>query len=192
MYAGYPHRKEGRGRMTYLCRPSSHVARVGEPLDDFISDLVVDRLSNPKPEDAQRVEDGDEEDGIEVAIVDAKISALRERLNKLARQCARELIDEEQLASATAELKPDLDKFIALRDSHRAEQVGTDPVDEILKDGPEKVAENWAKASPNVRGKVIDRLMTVTVNTAPRGVRVFDDQYIDFEWKKRRRPARSS
>ena len=56
MYAGYPHRGNGRrARMTYLCQPSSHVARAGEPLDTFINDLVVERLSNPKPGDEGRL-----------------------------------------------------------------------------------------------------------------------------------------
>ncbi len=51
---------------------------------------------------------------------------------------------------------------------------------------PEKVAANWAKASPAMRGgKVIDRMMTVTVNKVPRGTRVFDDKYIDVQWKRR-------
>ena len=98
---------------------------------------------------------------------------------------ANGLIDEEQLTSATAELKPQLDALEALLNAQLAQEVSTDPVDEILKDGPEGVAANWKKASPNTRGKVIDRLMTVTVNPAKRGSRVFDDQYIDIEWKKR-------
>jgi site-specific DNA recombinase len=186
MYAGYPHRKDGgRSRMTYLCRPSSHVARVGEPLDAFINNLVVERLSNPKPEDEGRLVPEDEDDGVDVVIVKARKKALRERLNGLARQCARGDIDEEQLASATAELKPELDALDAAEKAALAEEVSTDPVDEILKDGPEGVAANWEKASPNARGKVINRLMTVTVNPAKRGSRMFDDQYIDIDWKKR-------
>ena len=79
---------------------------------------------------------------------------------------------------------PQLDALQALLNAQLAQEVSTDPVDEILKDGPERVAENWAKASPNARGKVIDRLMTVTVNPAKRGSRLFDDQYIDIDWKK--------
>jgi site-specific DNA recombinase len=186
MYAGYPHRKDrGRSKMTYLCRPSSHVARVGGPLDAFINDLVVERLSNPKPDDEGRLAPDGEDDGVDVVMVKAQKKALRERLNGLARQCANGLIDEEQLASATMELKPQLDALDAVLNAQLAEEVSTDPVDEILKDGPEGVAANWKKASPNTRGKVINRLMTVTVNTAKRGSRVFDDQYIDIEWKKR-------
>ena len=67
--------------------------------------------------------------------------------------------------------------------------MSTNPVDHILKDVPEKVAENWKKASPDSRGKVTDRLMTVTVNKGRPGVRAFDPNCIDIEWKKRRRRA---
>jgi site-specific DNA recombinase len=102
---------------------------------------------------------------------------------------ANGMIEDEQLAPGTAELKPQLDALEALLNAQLAQEVSTDPVDEILKDGPEGVAANWKKATPNTRGKVIDRLMVVTVNPAGRGCRVFDDQYIDIEWKKRR-PAR--
>jgi site-specific DNA recombinase len=186
MYAGYPHRKDrGRSRMTYLCKPSSHVARVGEPLDAFIEDLVVERLSNPKPGDEGRLAVDGEDDGIDVVMVKAQRKALRERLNAQTRMHANGIIDDEQLASGTAELMPQLDALQAVLNAQLAQEVSTDPVDEILRDGPEGVAENWAKASPNARGKVIDRLMTVTVNTAKRGSRVFDDQFIDIEWKKR-------
>ena len=146
---------------------------------------VIERLSNRKPDDEGRLAPDGEDDGIDVVMVKAQKKALRERLNGLARQCANGLIDEEQLASATAELKPQLDALEALLNAQLAEEVSTDPVDEILKDGPEGVAANWKKASPNARGKVIDRLMTVTVNPAKRGSRVFDDQYIGIEWKKR-------
>ena len=76
-------------------------------------------------------------------------------------------------------------RFEAVLNAQLAQEVSTDPVDEILKDGPEGVAANWAKASPDTRGKVIDRLMTVTVNQGKRGSRVFDDQYIDIDWRKR-------
>ncbi|MGY4650588.1 recombinase family protein [Mycobacterium sp. URHB0021] len=188
MYAGYPNRGKGRPtRMTYLCRPSSHVARLGEPLDAFINDLVVGRLSNPRKEDEGRLAVDGEDDGVDVVMVKAQKKALRERLNAQSRMHANGLIDDEQLASATAELKPQLEALDAVLKAQLAEEVSTDPVDEITKDGPEKVPENWAKASPNTRGKVIDRLMTVTVNKAQRGVRVFDDQYIDIEWKRRTR-----
>ena len=67
--------------MTYLCKPSSHVARVGEPLDAFINDLVVERLSNPKPGDEGRLAPDGEDDGIDVVMVKAQKKALRERLN---------------------------------------------------------------------------------------------------------------
>ena len=45
MYATYyPH---GRDKpMTYACRPTSHVARLGAPLDEYVSSLVLGYLSN--------------------------------------------------------------------------------------------------------------------------------------------------
>jgi site-specific DNA recombinase len=187
MYAGYPHRGKYQSHMTYLCRPSSHVARRGEPLDEFVSFTVVERLRTELEGDEGHLFD---DDGVDVDAATTRLNALRGRLNGMARQCARGDIDEEQLASATAELKPDM---VALEAIIRAEQIyeiTTDPEDEITKDGPQMVHQNWANASADLRGKVIDRLMTVTVNPAARGVRVFDDAFIDVQWKKRKKNSR--
>ena len=90
------------------------------------------------------------------------------------------------MASGTAELKPQLDALEAVLNAQLAgRRSAPTRSTRSLKDGPEGVAVNWAKASPNARGKVIDRLMTVTVNPAKGGSRLFDDQYIDIDWKKR-------
>jgi site-specific DNA recombinase len=196
MYASYPYRGAGkRGRMTYICRRAAapqepdqrHVARVGEPLDEFVSCSVVERLRTKLERgDEGRLADNDEEDGIDVVMVTARLTALRERLDDMADQRALGEIDRQQLASATATLKPQMDVLQAVLDSQKVKEVETDPVDEITKDGPEGVAPNWAKASPDIRSKVIDKLMTVTVLPTPLGTRVFDDQYVDIEWKLRR------
>jgi site-specific DNA recombinase len=74
-----------------------------------------------------------------------------------------------------------------LLDAQLAAAVRTDPVAEITKDGPDKVAKNWANATPDKRGKVIDRLMTVTVNKAPRGSKGFKHELIGIDWKGRSR-----
>lgn len=198
MYAGYPHRGAGKpNKMTYRCRPgmdgsseqrrAAHVARIGEPLDLFVSDLVIDRLITKLEGDAGRLASDTEreDDGVDVVMVTAQLTALRERLDGMAVQCALGEIDNQQLASATAALKPKMAEYQAVLDASKVAEVETEPEDEIIKDGPEKVAANWAKASPAMRGKVIDRMMTVTVNKVPRGTRVFDDKYIDVQWKRR-------
>ena len=45
----------------------------------------------------------------------------------------------------------------------------------------------WLASPPDVRGKVIDALMTVTVLPSPRGRKpgggYFDPNYIGIEWK---------
>jgi hypothetical protein len=69
-----------------------------------------------------------------------------------------------------------------------ANEVSTDPVDEDEQGRPRGRCPQLGEATRAMRGKVIDRLMTVTVNTpAKRGSRVFDDKDIAIVWKKRRR-----
>ena len=48
----------------------------------------------------------------------------------------------------------------------------------------EQLGDRWAALSPDIRGKIIDQLLTVTVNRSPRGLRRFDPQYVNIEWKR--------
>jgi len=53
-------------------------------------------------------------------------------------------------------------------------------------DGLEEVRRHWEAASPDVRGKVVDELMVVTVLPVPqdaRGYRGFDPDLIDIKPK---------
>lgn len=46
MYAAYPH---GKGTpMLYVCKPTAHVGRLGEPLDEYVETLVLGDLSDPE------------------------------------------------------------------------------------------------------------------------------------------------
>ena len=69
-------------------------------LDAFISDLIVQRLSNPKKGDEGRLAPDGEDDGVDVVMVKAQKKALRERLNavKIPHEHTNGLIDDEQLA----------------------------------------------------------------------------------------------
>jgi hypothetical protein len=43
--------------------------------------------------------------------------------------------------------------------------------------------ERWAALSPDIRGKIIDQLLVVTINRSPKGLRRFDPAYVDIHWR---------
>ncbi len=101
MYATYPH---GRNRgMVYACRPASHVARVGEPLDGYVEALVLTWFTQPKTRKRLLwLLTGGR--NVDVKALRAKHEALQARKREFARRFATGAIDGDQLDSGTSEL----------------------------------------------------------------------------------------
>lgn len=72
---------------------------------------------------------------------------------------------------------------IAAIDTALAEAARRNPVADLVKDGPETVGKHWAALTPDLKGKIIDEVCTVTVNPSPRG-RYFRPECIDFQPKQ--------
>ena len=173
MYAMYPH---GTGRrMTYICKPTAHIARIGAPLDEYIEKVVLDYLHN-KTDVNLRLNDGSK---VDVDVLHTKRAALQARLDELAGLFAEGAIDGSQLRRGTSDLRCQ----IAGVDSVLADAARTSPVANLLADGHNKVKERWGAASPDIKGKIVDELMVVTVMPAPRGVKTFNPELIRIEWK---------
>jgi hypothetical protein len=57
------------------------------------------------------------------------------------------------------------------------------PVADLLAAG-KSIEKHWAAISPDVRGKVVSQIMTVTVQPSQRrGPQPFDYGLIDIEWR---------
>lgn len=156
----------------YECIEHQHVTRRGEPLDEYISTLVVRRLS---------AADGvvlDDTDKTNVSELHTQRTGLQARLDELAGLFAEGAIDGSQLRRGTSELRAKL----AGIDGQLAELAKRSPVAELLTAGGD-LALRWDALSADLRGKVINELMTVTALPAPRGRNVFDPAYIDVAWK---------
>ena len=82
MYATYPH---GRDRgIVYACRPSSHVARTGALLDEYVEALVLARFSQPKTRKRLSALLNGGRD-VDVKALQAQREALQARMDNLAR-----------------------------------------------------------------------------------------------------------
>jgi site-specific DNA recombinase len=161
MYAAYPH---GKGTaMLYVCKPTAHVGRLGETLDEYVEALVLAWFSQTKTRKrlAAMLNGGR---NVDVKALQTQRDALQARLDNLARMNVAGDIDDSQLRSGTSEFRSQrdaIDKVIATA-TRRGPAAGM-----LAADDPRAY---WAACSPDMRGKIVDDIMTVTVlPDAPRG-----------------------
>ncbi|OBJ49535.1 recombinase family protein [Mycobacterium sp. 1423905.2] len=158
----------------YSCT-QRHVRRQGEALDKYIDAIVVEWLSRTDIE--KLIEPAD----VDVARLHAQRTALRVRMDELASLFAEGSITAPQLKRGTTQLANNIDAL----ESELAAATRGNPVSTLV-DGSQSgfgLEKRWAVTAPDIRGKVIDQLLTVTVNRSPRGLRRFDPNYVDIGWK---------
>jgi site-specific DNA recombinase len=172
MYACYPH---GRDRpMVYACRPTAHVARIGAPLDELVELTLLTYLRgsgvNVRLSDRAT---------FDVGALHSRRAALVAQKDELATLFTDGVLDAPGVRRESAKLSTK----IAAVDAELAELARRSPVAELLKDGPDKLQKHWDRLSADMRGKIVDELMTVTVNPAPRGTKTFDPNTVDIQPK---------
>src|SRR3954469_25392928 len=156
----------------YRCSERGCVIRRQGDVDDLVTRGVVGRPAgggvvgllapDPSPERSAAM---------------AEAEQLRGRLDRAADQYADGLIDARQLERITAKLRPQLAAAEA-----RARVVDDRPLLAGLV-GAEDVAAVWQALPLSRRRAVVDLLMTVTVHRTRSGVRVFDPQAVQIQWK---------
>jgi site-specific DNA recombinase len=152
LYASFRGRRD-RG-MVYVCKPHIHVGRVGAPLDELVTAVVLKVL---RRDDISSRLGSDEQ--FDTTLLHGRRAALQARLDELARMFAAADIDASQLRSGTADLRTQ----IAGVDALLAEAAATSPAVVLLDGDPDQLHERWAATSPDIRGKIVDQLMIVTV-----------------------------
>jgi DNA invertase Pin-like site-specific DNA recombinase len=148
----------------YTCRESAgkHAGRLAEPLDALVEATVLALLRDSDIH--RRLVD---RPGVDAGALHARRTALAARKGELAALFAEGVLDGPAVRRESAKLA----EQIAGIDKTLADVVRTSPAAAIAADGPDKLQQRWDSASPDIRGKVIDELMTVTVLPTPRGVR---------------------
>src|SRR5258708_4368043 len=122
--------------------------------------------------------------GVDVGRLHTEKTALQARMDELAGLFAEGSINAAQLKRGTAELSSALDSL----DAALGAATRGNPVAELLGTvhGGGQLEEQWTELSPDIRGKIIDQLLTVTIQKAPKGMRRFEPAYVDIEWKAQR------
>jgi site-specific DNA recombinase len=165
LYAIYPYRGKGKpSPPTYSCRAGAggHVARLGALLDEYVEGFVLGLFSRPKDrKHLSALLNGGRD--VDVKALQTQRDALQARMDELARMFTAGDIDGSQLRSGTAEYKTQLAGINQVLGgmSQRSPAAGL-----LAADDPRAY---WDTCSPDIRGKIVDDVMTVTVLPAPHG-----------------------
>ncbi|PHV64630.1 recombinase family protein [Williamsia muralis] len=163
-----------KGVHYYRCASGPHLTRVADQLDALVSSLAVERLA-----DANLTSGAD--DGVDVDGLRTRREALQIRLDELATMFADGTVSGQQLQVGSKRLRADL---AAVEAEIAAAQQTSVMANMALTEGD--IEERWEGLSPDLRGKVIAALMTVTVLPAPKGRRpgggYFDPDCVQIDW----------
>lgn len=159
------------GIANYRCGDTTgHFARMAEPVDEYVGDVVVARLSRP---DARELLDDRERP--DVAALRGEANAARERLLSVAVDFADGDLTAGQVRAVTERLQgriTDLETQIA--DAGRVDVLGP-----LVGDA----ARVWDGLDVDRRRAVVATLMTVTIHAPGRGVRTFRPETVGIEWR---------
>jgi hypothetical protein len=166
--------RAGKSRQvdSYRCQARSCVSRNRRDVDDYITRLVVARLSR---DDAAAVLTPDRGDERQQAVAEAR--QLRARLDLAADEYAEGRIGIRQVERITARLRPQLDAAEA-----RLRIVDDSPLlDGII--GRPDAAKVWEALPLTRRRAIVDLLMSVRILRAQQGARQFDPGSIEITWR---------
>jgi site-specific DNA recombinase len=177
MMSAAHNRSAGGWRPVYVCSVARHLGRDIGHVDELVSEVVIERLSHS---DAAIVLGGGPD--IDLGALHNRREGYRVRLDELGALFAEGAIDAQQLKRATAQLRAKLDAV----DAEIAAARSSSALANLVLAGDDLRA-TWEATSADVRGKIIDALMTVTILPAGPGRRpggfYFDPDTVRIDWK---------
>jgi site-specific DNA recombinase len=159
----------------YECSENNaHVVISGGPLDEYVDVTTLTLLQSTDL--SKRL--GLVNDDIDTESLHTQRAALQARMDELASLFAEGVIDASQLRSGTNKFRTQaagIDKLLA-------DAVRTSPAAKLLAAGPD-VTKAWYASSPDIRGKIIAELWTVTIHKATKKGPWFDYDRVNMEPK---------
>lgn len=181
-------RREGQAkphRPAYKCE-HSHVVRDAVQVDEYITGLVLERLSHP---DAMRLLTPPQPEQIPLETLATNANGLRAKLDGLADDYGQDLITRKQFLDATAATRARLDEVIKTMTERSAGSVLAS-----LPLGTPEMEEIWPALHLDRKRSIVDGLMVVTVHRSQRGrpagfkpgtgATYFDRSKIQIDWKQ--------
>lgn len=167
-----PARRGRPGHPTYRCRGSlGHVGRAAEPVDVYVTEVVIARLD--RPDAADLLVDDDRPDA---EALRHEAQALRVRLDRLAGLLGEGVLTEAGVRRESARLRAELAEVEATQaNAGRVNVLG-----QLV--GAPDVHAAWDGLDPDRRRAVVETLMTVTLLPPGRGARVFRPESVVITW----------
>jgi site-specific DNA recombinase len=166
-------REHNRKSRAYVCRERSHLLRQGEPLDDYVTYIVIEALSAPKAH--LRLDN----QAVDLRELDVRREALVSRKDGVRRaHNTGSLTEAEYLADLA-----DLTAQIAECDAASAAATRTSPAAALVAAGG-KIWELWQAMSPTERAQAIDEVAVVTILPCLRKGAGFDPEFVDITPKR--------
>jgi site-specific DNA recombinase len=159
-------------RRVYRCRAHlGHLSRVADPIDEFVSAVVVARLRQPDVVELLSHQSP------ETAGLHDQARGLRARLDTVAADYADGLLTARQLSQATERLERRLAEV-----NRRLASAGRAGALASLIETPDPGAA-WLALDVAARQAVARELITITVLPAPQGRKPFNPRSVQLEWK---------
>lgn len=166
-------------RSSYRCKAlrsgpggGGHVRRNAPALDDYVSRLVIERLSRHDVVDLVTPK----RPGIDVTQLNSESKRLRDRLEDLGAAFAEGEIDRAQLAAGTKRIKAKLAEVTATL----ATVTDISPLAPVI--GVEDIETTWQQLSLGQRRAIVDLLMVITALPTERRPG-FREEDIRIEWR---------
>ena len=166
---------DGRTFHRYACTAAAHLSRTQPELDAYVEAVVLAYLTGePRLHTMLAAKRND----VDIDGLRTRRAALAAQKDELATLFTEGVLDGPAVRRESAKLTT----AIAAIDAALADAARRNPVAELVADGPTMVEKRWAALSADLKGKIIDELVTVTVGPSPRG-RYFRPECIRIDWK---------
>ncbi|MGW4484280.1 recombinase family protein [Amycolatopsis sp. NPDC004368] len=143
---------------TYKCRAFNHCSRALAPVDQYVSDVMVEILQ--KPHTRLRIYDVPEED---IAALQAEANAIREDLEGLRHALGARQITLRDFTVASGGMNADLEKV----EAKLAASAARSPLSGVA--DADDVEAAWGAATLGRKRAIVDALATVTLKPGQRG-----------------------
>jgi site-specific DNA recombinase len=163
--------QKNRGFLAYLCVDGFHVSRREDHVDEFVTTVVIERLSRPDFLDLLVV---DEDADVQAAR--ARAAELRARLDGFYDIAAAGDLTPTALARIEATLLPEIEQA-----ERRAHTTALSPV--VAAAARPDIAELWQTLPLSTQREIIDTLMEIRIMKTGKGRRRFDPSSIAIDWK---------
>jgi site-specific DNA recombinase len=159
------------GTRTYKCSRTKHLFRRAEPVEDYVTAIVVERLSRPDVADLVAVDRPD------VTGIQTEATALRRRRDQLAEAFADGVLTRSQLLAGTRRIEGRLGEI----ETELADAAQVTVLAAFVDQGD--VRAIWDGLDLDQRRAVVDTLMTVVIQSPGQGTRVFRPETVEITWR---------